>query len=131
MVTKEAKEERKAKPSWISRKAKLASSNGQNSKVIIDHVATDPLTRVGSDGFLYVAYKRKRNFSLWCVSKSVSEMLSCFSLLSGTEKQRSAELNGLITFAARKRGENAKASSLSPLISEPDMGLFSSTHPFK
>lgn len=85
MVTKEEKEDRKAKPFWISRKAKLAGSNGQNSKAIIDHVATDPLTRVGSDGLLYVAYKRERNVSLWCVSKTASEMLSYFSLLSLTE----------------------------------------------
>lgn len=87
MVTKEAQEERKAKPSWITRKAKLASSDGQNSKVIIDHVATDSLTSAGSDGPLYVAYKRRRNVALWCVSKSVSEMRSYFSLLSLMEKQ--------------------------------------------
>lgn len=112
MVTKEAKEERKAKPSWISRKAKLASSNGQNSKVIIDHVATDPLTSVGSDGPLYVAYKRKRNFALWCVSKSVSEMLSYPHLLSLIEKQHYADLNGLITFVVGKEVGGAKESHL-------------------
>lgn len=96
------KEERKANLSSNSRKAKLASSNRQHSKVIIDHLAVDLLTRVGSDGFLYVAYKRKRNFALWCVSKHVSEMLSYFSLLSLIEKQRSAKLNGLIIFAIRR-----------------------------
>lgn len=101
MFTKEEKEERKAKPACVSRQAKLASSNGQNSRVIIDHIATDPLTSVGIRWLSLCGIQGKSIPHCGMFQR----MLSYFSLLSLIEKLHFAKLNGLITFCSSKRGE--------------------------